>query len=255
MTTWRKRGSKTEYLEFIGSIKNSHFISQTSLASGRIERIRKFSPRTVLLRHDVDKDLDHALELAEYEAKNGISSHYFLLHTASYFDYSVSFKAKIKYLDSLGCGIGLHNDILGVWHNTKQAPSEIIKKPLDYLKSIVDVHLTSCHGYRECYDREYFNYQVFKEWDFAKNEGFDIKWPQINLHQYFLQEVYFSDYTHYWSDSGSNWIGYKVKGQKPFERRALEDPNNMGHNVIRNFNESDTGLLQVLVHPIHWQKV
>jgi len=76
--SWIKRNSKTEYLEFVGSIE----AKITTVPYAPQEK------RALWIRHDVDKSLDHALRLAEYEYRNNIQSTYFLLHTNDYFDYS-----------------------------------------------------------------------------------------------------------------------------------------------------------------------
>jgi len=105
---------------------------------------------------------------------------------------------------------------------------------------------TSCHGYVECYNRKYFNYQVWSEYDSEKNEGFDIRWPQFSLKEFGLEyESYFLP----------NDIGYVVDGQKPFERAALLSDKNIKQAVIMDFNKAEEGLFQLLTHPCWWEEV
>ena len=255
--TWRKKGSKTEYLEFIRSIKGRRWSNPL--------RIPSFSGgHSSWIRHDVDKDLLHALKFAEYEAKNNIHSTYFLLHTAPYFDYSFDFKMKLRALSHMGHGVGFHNDVLSVWWDRQSGGPDIttveeIEKALGFMREVVEVKGTSCHGAREHYKRGYFNYEIWKECCKEKNAVFGRykeNFVTYSLNEFDLHyEAYLLPYTHYFSDSGNNWIGYVVDGQKPFERTALESPNNLGSNVIEEFNKCKEGFLQVLTHPCHWEEI
>jgi len=236
---WIKKGSKTDYLDIVKKVARPY----------------------LFLRHDLDYDLDHALRFAEYEASNGISSTYFLLPTAPYFDYSFDFKIKVRALEQMGHELGLHNNFYYSYLIEKwdlQTLSDEVNRPLDFLRDIwCDVELTSCHGQREHYDAGVFNYQIWREFDIKKNEGFpDIK-PILSLKDFGLKEVYFEYYTHYWSDSGNGWTGIVVDGQKPFERSARNSPENIGHDVIEAFNESKIqhASLQILTHPCHYEEI
>ena len=246
---WIKRQSQTSYLDFINSIEGQHIVTD----SISVSRPKK----SVFIRHDVDYNIDHALMLAEYEKENNIKATYFLLHTAPYFDYSPEFAEKVKRFEALGHKVGFHNDVLSVWYkNTSLVFWDIIKKPLDFLRGLVDIKGTSCHGAREHYDRKYFNYQLWAQWTDKKNEGFPVRWPQMSLYTPgFLYEAYFLPYTHYFSDSGNNWIGYVVNGQKPFERKALFSKENLGTKIINEFNNAAGGFFQVLIHPCLWERI
>lgn len=68
--------------------------------------------RRLIIRHDVDLDINRALAFARYENKLGIVSTYFLLNTAMYFDYSQKFLNICKEIQDLGHSIGFHNDLL-----------------------------------------------------------------------------------------------------------------------------------------------
>lgn len=247
---WMNKNSQTSYLDFIDSIEGC--ITTNPIIESRPKK-------SVFIRHDVDYNIDHALMLAEYEHEHNIQATYFLLHTAPYFDYSTSFAEKVRRFEALGHRVGFHNDILSIWH--RGIPQffnliDIVLKPLSWLRGLVDVKGTSAHGAVEHYDREYFNYQLWTQWTEKKNEGFPVRWPQMSLYTPgFLYEAYFLPYTHYFSDSGNNCIGYTVKGAKPFERAALFSKDNLGTKVINEFNRAPQGFFQVLIHPCHWLRV
>lgn len=69
------------------------------------------SSRCVILRHDIDNSLSQAVRLAELEAKEGVSSTWFvLLRTDFYNAFSKAGTEALRYIQSLGHEIGLHFD-------------------------------------------------------------------------------------------------------------------------------------------------
>ena len=69
------------------------------------------SNRSVILRHDIDYDLDKAVELAKHEKQAGIRSTYFVLISSDFYNiYSSSTKKKITDIIDMGHEIGLHFD-------------------------------------------------------------------------------------------------------------------------------------------------
>lgn len=65
----------------------------------------------LILRHDVDMDLDRAVKLADVENRMGIQAHYFvLLRTEMYNVFSGGAHAAVRRLDALGHRVGLHFD-------------------------------------------------------------------------------------------------------------------------------------------------
>lgn len=65
----------------------------------------------VIVRHDVDMDLDRAVMLAEEEARIGVQAHYYvLLRTEMYNIFSKRSNAALRRLMELGHQVGLHFD-------------------------------------------------------------------------------------------------------------------------------------------------
>ena len=70
----------------------------------------------------------------------------------------------------------------------------------------------------------------------------------------FEYETYFTKFDYYFSDSGSNFIGYKVEKKKFFERSLVGNKINIENNVIRCFmNDTNECVLQLLIHPMRWR--
>lgn len=67
--------------------------------------------KVAILRHDVDMDLNKALEMAKYEHQLGIKTTYFVLLTSDFYNvFSEKNEQILKEIMSLGHTIGLHFD-------------------------------------------------------------------------------------------------------------------------------------------------
>jgi len=211
--------------------------------------------KATLLRHDVDMDIDRALDMAIFESKRGVYSTYFLLHTAKYFNYSKEFAQKCKKIVSLGHDIGLHNNALTVYFKRKKDIRRMLEMPLKFLRDNgIDVVGTSAHGVKACYTRGYFNYEIWKEFDPKRNEG-KLKVPihKIGLHSLgLIYDASFVDFDFYLSDSGDTWNGMVVKIPIPFEKTLKYGPDNIGLAVLEKFQKSKKGTIQILTHPFYW---
>ena len=79
----------------------------------------------IALRHDIDHDLDLALEMAHHEHERGIQATYFLLHTTDYWN-DPRFAQRCAQLQAYGHEIGLHLNLLTEWFQEEQRESRII---------------------------------------------------------------------------------------------------------------------------------
>ncbi len=83
--------------------------------------------RTILLRHDIDFSLDHALELAQIEAELGISATYFLLFSAPYYNLLGAGSSSVpRRLRELGHEVGLHYDVAVIEAGGSAEPLEVL---------------------------------------------------------------------------------------------------------------------------------
>ncbi|MCT4633634.1 MAG: hypothetical protein N4A76_12990 [Firmicutes bacterium] len=92
----------------------------------------------VVMRHDVDFDLEKALEMAKIENEIGISSTYFVLLTSNFYNvFSKKSKDSILKLQSLGHEIGLHYDEEAYVCDSIEDIKEKIKYEIDILSNIL----------------------------------------------------------------------------------------------------------------------
>ena len=67
--------------------------------------------KSVILRHDIDYDMDKAVELAQFESKNGVKSTFFVLLTSDFYNvFSRANREKLQKILAMGHEIGLHFD-------------------------------------------------------------------------------------------------------------------------------------------------
>lgn len=220
-------------------------------------------PNAIALRHDVDHDLDLALEMAHHEHERGIRATYFLLHTCDYWN-DERFAVKCAQLQAYGHEIGLHANILTEWFDGQCDSIEThLAELLAYMRSAgVDVVGTSAHGDRACYEHGFINYWIWKdlrgdqpqvteqglsaEGISVDDEKRHVSYPQAHRlrrddgteldlwttsladHGLRYDAVHVSD-AQYWTDTGGGW-------------RRSADPLQ---------SDLSKGRHQILIHP-HW---
>ncbi|MGH8614233.1 MAG: hypothetical protein ACREYF_19945, partial [Gammaproteobacteria bacterium] len=86
---------------------------------GSVVTIRDMAARpeladVIALRHDVDHDLDIALEMGYWEHRRGVTASYYLLDTAPYWN-AADFLDKCRQLAGFGHEVGLHLNGLCKW--------------------------------------------------------------------------------------------------------------------------------------------
>jgi hypothetical protein len=210
------------------------------------------------LRHDVDNDLNKAVEFSQTEKQLGKRSTYYILHTAPYYlarpdNMAIHTDAIIPVLkdmqDNSKFEIGFHNDLVTLQAVYNIDPVNFLTNELNWLRSNgLRIKGTASHGSSYCKVYWYLNYYFFNEctWPvvspYVNNLYLPIGSSNVpmkkgNLSDFGLEyEAYFLNNNKYFSDAsfvnGSRWhIG-------------LLDLNSLskGDRVI------------ILLHPIHWHK-
>ena len=219
----------------------------------------------VALRHDIDHDLELALEMAHHEWRLGLKATYYLLHTEQYWD-DPKFPLLVQQLSEYGHEIGLHTNVLTSWMRGEiDDPNMEISRVLTHIRNCsVQVSGVCAHGDKMCYEQSYVNYWLWKELrpnDPAKSEegvsaegifvddpSYQIPYPKNHelvredgerfpLWSISMEELGLAydaaklEYDHYWTDSGGNW-----------DRTG--DPMKV---------DCSKGRPQVLVHPWWWR--
>lgn len=132
----------------------------------------------ILIRHDVDHDLEKALIMAKVEAEIGIKSSYFLLPPGDY-DNDTNYYGRIfgrqiihdsrlidvaAEIQSLGHEIGLHNDFLQLSLLLERPIEQVLRAEVEYFcENGIEITGTASHGSRFARAHGFINYEIFIE--------------------------------------------------------------------------------------------
>jgi len=106
--------------------------------------------KTIILRHDVDYTINGVIQLAEIEARLGVTATYlFRIHAHEYNVLTPHVNALIKTLLDMGHEIGLHNEAMTVSRATNRDPMELLKIGKQVLELAADVQIKTCSEHRD----------------------------------------------------------------------------------------------------------
>jgi hypothetical protein len=216
------------------------------------------------LRHDVDYDLDLAVDIAFLEYRYEYKSSFYLLPSANYFSLDNKFFTKIKKIQEMGHEIGIHFNGLAEFKSNKiDSIEERYKFITDIFKQNgINIHGLSCHGDQLCYKYNFSNHWAFSDnkkyyqnnvryiaegpqfFEYMKRNKFVtlnkkhiknrkniFKFFSISLRSIGLKyDAFHIKFSNYFSDSGGYWLA----SRKPLK------------SEIKNTSS------QLLIHPEHW---
>jgi hypothetical protein len=139
-------------------------------------------PREILLlRHDIDNDIQNAVRLAHWEAEHGIRATYCVLHTAWYYRRSRPGTSDARSeqmveacleIQSLGHEINLHNNTIVQALRRRRDPYDLLAEELNFLRDRgLKVTGTSTHGDKLCGELGFQNLELFSETVYADRGG------------------------------------------------------------------------------------
>jgi hypothetical protein len=149
------------------SIKNSyirylqHFRQTVTL----FELHDRFADKNLIaLRHDVDHDLDIALEMSWYEHRIGFKATYYILPDAKYWE-DQRLVEKCLQIQDFGHEVGLHINILTDWITgvTDNPYTRLMELLTPLREAGLKISGISSHGDKLCYIHNYINYWLFQE--------------------------------------------------------------------------------------------
>jgi hypothetical protein len=129
------------YAELIGKIRDNgyHYTNY--------KEYRNYE-KSVILRHDIDTDINKAVELAEYESKTcNVKSTYFVLLTSNFYNvFSKKNRELLLDIRNMGHDIGLHFDELSYPEDSDI--TECIDKEVKILKQLLGENIDSVSMHR-----------------------------------------------------------------------------------------------------------
>lgn len=229
------------------------------------------------IRHDVDRDIERALDIAEVEAARGYTATYFMLTPGSYDQqrnyygtledgriiHDPTLVDKCHRLIALGHDIGFHNDLVSLSLRTGRSPAQLLEGEVEFFaEHDIPLRGTAAHGNPLARQLQYSNRELFVgQIRVGRTPGREINYEGrcVRLHSLPLQDYGF-DYEAYTlprdsrlSDSGGRWAGL-VAGQRP-PQKWLEgefDIQEFRAFVSRGCAAQGVKAMSLLTHPCHW---
>jgi hypothetical protein len=206
-------------------------ITASECASLRVvDYFKNGTDKFIIIRHDVDREAENALKIAQIEHAYGLLSTYYFRKTKEVFIPSI-----IKKISGLGHEIGYHYEVLDKTNGDVNKAIKLFEEELDEFRALVKVETICMHG------------NPLKSWC-----NKDI-WQSYNFHDFrIIGEPYLSiDYTKvlYLSDTGRRWDGrYNVKDLEINNLYKIRNTNDL-INLIKN---GKIGCVFLTTHPNRW---
>lgn len=98
---------------------------------------KSYKDSIILLRHDIDFSLLHALKMATIEADMGIRSTYFILFSSPFYNiFDVAIIKSINMIKELGHEIGLHYDTNAIEKGNSKSPISLLNSQVNILSEL-----------------------------------------------------------------------------------------------------------------------
>ena len=223
------------YAEYVIMIKN-HF--EQILTFEEYFSWNKDLHKFCVIRHDVDRKLENALNMASLEHTLGIRSTYFFRTKKRVFD-----KKIIRKIARMGHEIGYHYESLADAKGNYNLALQDFSNNLNKLKKIVRVSTVCMHG------KPFSPYDSRDLW--RKDDNHDLLRNVFNIHGEVYLDINYNDIT-YISDTGRNWqsdrfnVRDKVNSSVNLNLTCKED-------LVRYLKNPHNNLV-FLVHPERWNE-
>jgi len=222
------------YEEYLKSIQGNDFRFVT-FSEMMQENIR--SGKICLIRHDVDRKPDNALQMAQLEHSMGIKASYYFRTKKTTFKKSV-----IRAIHELGHEVGYHYECLSDSKGNMAEAHEEFGIQLARMRDIVPVSTISMHG-RPL--RPFDNRDMWK----------DPQHHSLLINKFgLLGEVYLDvDYSDiaYINDTGRNWLSNVSNRRDKVDSNIPADHEN-GSELLNYLNTAPHSRIVFQIHPERW---
>lgn len=194
------------YREIMKSIKNNGYKS--------ISFYEECDSKHVLVRHDVDIDLDAALEMAKIESEEGVKATYYLWMNSPFYNvFEKRYSNMINEILAYGHDIGLHFDETAYKIDSEEDILRFVEKECNILNLYFEVNIKSVSFHRPS------KYVLDNDLSLGK-------YVNTYSNKYFKEYKYISDSNGIWREG----CGCMLFNEKKFDR------------------------VQLLTHPIWWKE-
>ncbi len=195
----------------------------------------EYPDRVVLLRHDIDRRLGNALQMARLEHNLGLQATYYARMTSSVFQPKI-----LSEMAKMGHEIGYHYETLAKAKGNLDQAITLFQKELDQFREIHAVQTISMHGAPLS---PYDNRDLWKHYDF---------------HRYgLLGEAYLSldyDKLAYLTDTGRSWARNRYNLRDKVNRVSAATNLNSTDDLIAAIANRQFSHVCISTHPERWSQ-
>ncbi|MCB8951778.1 MAG: hypothetical protein H6650_07180 [Ardenticatenales bacterium] len=187
----------------------------------------------IILRHDVDRNLDSALRLAALEADYGFSATYYFRTTPAVFQ-----RDAIQRVRLLNHEVGYHYEVLSKARGDRRRAAILFQHELNVFRQMAPVDTISMHGSPLL---PWHNLELWQTLD----------WSDYGL----LGEAYLSvDYrrVYYFTDTGRGWDAHRFNIRDRVVCRRPPDPVHGTPDLIAFLRTRPAAPVIINAHPNRW---
>ncbi|WP_406661215.1 hypothetical protein V7O66_01460 [Methanolobus sp. ZRKC3] len=195
--------------------------------------------KCVILRHDVDREIERAMEMAQLEYEYDITSTYYFRHTKDVFKPKI-----IEKIADMGHEIGFHYEVMDKAKGDPEKAIDIFKNELEDMREISNVATICMHGNPLA---SWSNRDLWGKYNF-KDFGI-IGEPYLSIN---YNEVF------YLTDTGRTWANMNIR-VKDVVDTSYKGKNHLSVGKISSTEDVSNLILSekipkicVLVHPNRW---
>ena len=224
----------TKYEELCQTMVSSEYVLSTVqeyLTPGNLDKC-------IILRHDVDRAISRALDMAELEHEYGIISTYYFRHTEDVFRPNI-----MRKIADMGHEIGFHYEVMDKAKGDAEKAIEIFEQELEEMRSVSEVTTVCMHGNPLA---SWSNRDLWEKYD-LKNFGI-IGEPYLSL-----------DYNKilYLTDTGRTWADLNIRVKDVLDTVNGANSRFTGKiastdDVIDLVKAEDVPQMCILAHPNRW---
>ena len=194
--------------------------------------------KCIILRHDVDRVISRALDMAQLEHEYGIASTYYFRHTKDVFRPDI-----MRKIADMGHEIGFHYEVMDKAKGDAEKAIEIFERELEEMRSVAEVTTVCMHGNPLA---SWSNRDLWEKYD-LKDFGI-IGEPYLSL-----------DYNKilYLTDTGRTWADLNIRVKDVLETSDGANSRFKGKiastdDVIALVKAEEVPQICILAHPNRW---
>lgn len=198
--------------------------------------VDKLPGKFIILRHDIDRKIGHALRMAEIENRLGVRATYYFRYNRSTFRPAI-----IGAIADMGHEIGYHYEVLDKARGDHERALQLFRQELQEFRKIAPVTTAAAHGspLSRWDNRDLWQDQRLSDLDLKGEAYLSVDYEQV---------MYYSDTGRTWQETRSN-----IRDRVPASKKCLPNkPVVTSTDELISLLKSDPRNLYLVAHSERW---